>query len=356
MARVRRRGAAAAAPALLALAIALAAPARAGAQSALPAPSTTIAVPVGASPLLRITVRAAAVTIRTWDRPVIHVVSTDLLDVRHFAPAQVARALHGDLPIFATTVNGPHGPVTLPPETFSLASVPPGDHDAVDIRGDGNGGKVIVTVPSGTALILANVGRGRLALFNYRDGTFVARVGAGSLLLRGDGGNAYAEIARGPLLVAQSRFAQLRARTALGNMFFEGCDAAQIDASSIDGSIVYDDSTFSPGLARFESRYGNVALGIASGNVQIGAHSSGGKIFTNFAGRDAHVSGSGTDVQVRLGGDGPVVTAASDTGAVYLYSGSIRRQRNLSRAWRPVRGLVNRRVPRAIFPHPRIRH
>ena len=64
-------------------------------------------------------------------------------------------------------------------------------------------------------------------------------------------------------------------------MTFRGCTSHQIEASSKYGSIVYDNGKFQPGLARFESDHGNVALGVRGG-AQIGAHSGSGHIVSTF--------------------------------------------------------------------------
>jgi len=175
-----RRGVAAAAILVLLLLAAVTGGGRALAQSA----PTNQTIPVGTSPFVRIRVRRGNVTIRTWDRKEVHVESTSVVDAKHFDARAVAGGLHGDLPIFAATIPTPDGPLTLSPETFSLASVPQGDHDAVDVQGGDDGSDTTVTVPSGTALVIAHVGGGRLTLENYHNGTFVTRVRGGSVVLR----------------------------------------------------------------------------------------------------------------------------------------------------------------------------
>ena len=95
----------------------------------------------------------------------------------------------------------------------------------------------------------------------------------------------------------------------------------QIQATSTYGSIVYDNGGFQPGLARFESEHGNVALGVR-GNAQIGAYSGSGHVESSFD-DDVQVRGDPTTKQATVGGGGPVVTATSKNGSVYLYSGSM---------------------------------
>ncbi|MGZ3510315.1 MAG: hypothetical protein ACXWNK_08115 [Vulcanimicrobiaceae bacterium] len=312
-------------------------------------------VTVGASPVVTVQLRQGSVTIKTWDRPEIGIDAPDNVVVRHFNPPAVAAALrNGQITFLSRTVPSANGPVTLPVETFSLSSVPPGEHDGVDVRStDAVPVDVQIEVPSTTALLVTRVARGKVTLQNYRTGTFAVEMRAGRLFMQNMGGNGYAEVVRGPIVAADSSFEQFRARTAVGNIFFERCTTKQIQVSSIGGTIVYDNGSFEPGLARFESQYGNVALGVGSGNVQIGAHSSSGKIFSNFD-RRANVTGGATDAQATLGVGGPVVTATSSSGAVYLYDGSFVQHRDrVGGDWRPMNELMQRRTGIEHFAHMR---
>lgn len=320
--RYHLKAAAAAAAALLAL---LFLPDRALAQS------TTLTIPVSSSPVLRVQVRSGTLQIRTWNQPQIQIASSDPVQVQHFEPDAVGRALGtGDIPIFSTVVLTAQGPLLLPAEDFDIGPVGM-NHDGVVIRGAADDVNLVVTVPAATAFVWAMVGRGEIRMQDYRAGSFVARVHAGRIELRNVGGNGYAEAARGGIVVAASAFNRLRARTAIGNIRFEDCNARQIEVSSIDGSIAYDNGTFAPGLARFESQNGDVAIGIAGGALQIGAHSGAGKVFQSLAG--ARIAGTQSDAQASIGGGGPVVTASSERGNVYLYTGALKRAR-VPRQWR----------------------
>lgn len=308
----------------------------------------TLALP--SAPILRVQMRSGILTIRTWDRSDIQVTSTDPVEVRHVGPDAVARALHGgDIPIFATSVLTADGRVTLPPEEFAVGSLASAPHDAVVVLGGGNGANVTITVPSSTAFIWAMVGRGELHLQDYRGGAFVARLHNGRMRLTNLSGDGFVEVARGPLAVQNSAFDRIRARTAIGNILFENCNARQIEVSSIAGSIVYDNGTFVPGLARFETQTGNIALGIAAGGVQIGAHSSSGRIYSDF-GHGADVRGNGSDAQAIVNGGGPVVTASSQSGGVYLYDGTFKSRAKVKQQWRPINRLVH--PPRAHLKGP----
>lgn len=297
------------------------------------AQTASFTVPVSASPVVRVQTRAGSITIRTWKQPEVQIASTDPVTVQHYESEVVDRALGaGDIPIFSTTVLTPQGPLMLPAEDFPIGSIGSG-HDAVVIHAP-DAQSITVTIPEQTALVWAMTGRGEIALSGYRNGTFVARVHGGRIDISNSGGNAYIEVARGPIQVRDSAFNRLRARTALGNIGFENCNARQIEVSSIDGNLAYDNGTFAPGLARFESQNGNVAIGVAGGSLQIGAHSASGKIFANLP--NAHIDGTQTDAQASLGNGGPLVTASSTSGAVYLYNGRFKGQ-NAAPKWRRIR-------------------
>ncbi|MDQ2872653.1 MAG: hypothetical protein M3R35_05960 [Candidatus Eremiobacteraeota bacterium] len=305
-------------------------------------------VPAGDSPILNVQVQQGSVTIRTWNRPEIGIETSSNLAVRHFAADRVALS-DGSITFYAQSVNSPNGTLTLPLETFSLAALT-GGHDAVDVRSiDAGAVNVQIDVPVHAALVVSRVGRGKLTLLDYHAGFFALSIHTGALVMRNVSGIGYAQVVRGPFLAANSSFDQLRARTAVGNLYFERCKAAEIQVTSIAGSIVYDDGSFEPGLARFESLFGNVALGIGSGSARIGAHSSSGKIFSDF-GRHVSVASGTTDAAATVGHNGPFVTATSQSGAVYLYDGSYRRHRTkVGSQWGPMNRVMRHR--RAPQPH-----
>jgi hypothetical protein len=312
------------------------------APNAALAQNASVTVPVSGSPVVRVQMRSGTLTIRTWNQPQVQVSSSDAVQAQHYDAQVVDRVFgSGDIPIFSTAILTPQGPLLLPPEEFPIGPIG-GGHDAVVVHAAETAQNVVITVPAGAAFVWAAVGRGEILLNDYRNGSFVARVRAGRIGLRNVGGNGYVEVARGPISVRDSALNRLRARTAIGNILFENCNARQIEVSSIEGSVAYDNGTFAPGLARFESQNGDVAIGIAGGSLQIGAHSAGGKIFESLP--NARVAGSDTDAQASLGSGGPVVTASSMNGNVYLYRGAFKKQRHLSQ-WRAVERILHSKVP-----------
>lgn len=300
--------------------------------------SNTATITVATPPVIRLQMRTGSVSIRTWNKPQVQIVSTQPVQAQHYDPAQVAFALHGaDIPIFAARVLTPNGQLLLPAEEFPVPSLLNGPHDGVGIAAE-DGASITLMVPDSTALIWAVVGRGLIRVQDYRTGAFVTRVHNGAIQLSNVGGDAYVEVARGRIGISGSAFDRIRTRTAVGNITFENCNARQIEASSIAGSIAYDNGTFVPGLARFESIDGDIAIGVAGGGASIAAHSSGGHVYSGL-GNGARVDGTGNDMRALVGGGGPVVTASSLGGSVFLYTGAFRKRPQLQREWRRLRFL-----------------
>ncbi|MBV9333161.1 MAG: DUF4097 family beta strand repeat protein, partial [Candidatus Eremiobacteraeota bacterium] len=257
------------------------------------------------------------VTIQTWDRPQVLVTSEQPTDIQHLTPNQVDPRIPKQFQMPSHTIQTEHGPVTLAAESFVLPEISSGPHDAIVARGNG---RMTIMIPRGTAMVIAHLRAGRLAINDYH-GVFVAHVRGAEVALNRVGGTGYVESLRGRVVATDSSFERLRVRTATGDMLFRGCTSHQIQANSNYGSIVYDNGDFAPGLARFESEHGNVALGVR-GNAQIGAHSGAGHVESSFR-DDAQVRGDPTTKQATVGNGGPVVTATSKNGSVYLYSGSM---------------------------------
>jgi hypothetical protein len=286
--------------------LALAAPGRADEQ-----------IDVGPSPLLNIHVNRGRVTIQTWDRPQVLISSENPAYVRHLPPSDVDPGIPKQVQIASDQIQTDHGPVTLPEESFVIPELPGAQHDAVIAQGNGN---MTITVPRNTAMVMAHIRAGHLTLNDYH-GVFVAHARAAGISLNNVGGTGFVESLRGRVVATNSSFDRLRVRTATGSMLFQGCTSHQIQATSTYGSIVYDNGSFQPGLARFESEHGDVALGVR-GSAQIGAYSGSGHVVSSFD-DEAQVRGDPMTKQATVGGGGPVVTATSKNGSVYMYSGSM---------------------------------
>jgi hypothetical protein len=300
--------------------------------------STTLAAraepttfPDARAPIVRVNVVEGDVSIRTWDRPDVQVDGDPALVIRR-RTVRVPASLPPTL-IPPAHLETAAGTSELGAESFVVSSVQPGSHDVVSVKGDRSTppGPLTVMVPSGAALIFVHVVSGNLDVRNYR-GTIIGFVRAGRISLDNVGGDAFVQDLLGPVVVTDSNFARLRARTATGNLTFERCNVRQIEATSVSGSIVYDGGTFEPGLARFNSTRGDVAVG-ANGPVQLdGRVAAGGRVYTSFE-RGAQVAGRDGQADAAIGSGGPIVTATSGRGNVYLYQGSLRARGGAGEAW-----------------------
>ncbi|HMD02480.1 MAG TPA: hypothetical protein VKG44_05885, partial [Candidatus Baltobacteraceae bacterium] len=126
----------------------------------------------------------------------------------------------------------------------------------------------------------------------------------------------------------------------LGPMIFERCSARQIEATNVNGAIVYDRGSFEPGLARFDSLKGDVAIGVASGAQLDGRAASGGRVYTLFD-QHAQVNAREGAASALVDGGGPTVNATSGSGNVYLYDGSLRARNRVPAEWQPPLGVLH---------------
>lgn len=305
---------------------------------AVPASADPIVLQTGSAPVVNISLRSGSITIKTWDRNAVQVEGPSGVGAQHLDAGLVQRRIPRQYPAWAQTIHTARGVASLPAEIWVMPQLSAGPHDAVVVRGDGD---TIVTVPSGTAFVLARAfGKSGIDLGDYRNGAFFLTTRAGKVSLHDVSGTGFVQTARGPIAAADSSFDRLRARNATGRIFFSNCASQQIEVTSVFGSIVYDNGTFTSGLARFESTDGDVALGIG-GNAQIGAHTGTGTVATEFAGR-ANVSRAGGDARATVGTGGPSVTASSGSGTILLYDGSLRDHANLARRAPKLRAIFGR--------------
>jgi hypothetical protein len=279
------------------------------------------------APLIRVTLLSGNVQISTWDRPQVRIDAADGVSVER---KSVNLPGQREIPIFEGRIQGRSGVVVLPAETFVVNTLPPGRRDLIAVTGKGN---VALVIPASAPLVVVQLVTGSTTLRDYRTGTFIVRLRSGVASFSSVGGEGYVQVMRGAVLVSQSAIERLRVRTALAGVYFEQCHLKQIDATSVEGSVVFDDGSFEPGLARFSSESGSVALGIAGG-ANITAHAADGQIYTLFDKRSS-ATVSGGDANATINGGGPLVTASSATADVYLYNGTLRNRRDLPESWLP---------------------
>ena len=287
-------------------------------------------IPTTPEPFVWIQLESGAVTIRTWDRPAIQIQSDPSVTFNHAPPHEVGARTPQQILLWSQTVKTPAGDLTLAPEAFILPPFAPGEHDALIVRGEGD---VTLTIPSQTPLVLANVRLGSVSVDGFAGTALVAHVTGGEVHLNNVSTTAAVQVNNGPVFIANSDFPRLRLRTGRGNVFMNNCRASQIQVTSLVGSILFDNGTFDPGLAHFETDRGSIAIGVTSG-AQIDAHSSSGHIFYDI-GNEGNINRSPNDAQAMLNGGGPVVTASSVNGAVLFYRGTLHQYPQLERIIAP---------------------
>ncbi len=272
------------------------------------AQAATQAFSVGANPVIRISAPSGRVHIIGWNQPTIQINSGNAVDIQHGDTAFVNAHYPRNLAIPGVTPPSAYNLPSLRAESFALPNLGSGEHNGVFLRGSGD---ITMRVPMRTSAIIVDVGTGQIAMANLRGTTMVATTRQGGIFLRNVSGTAFTQTLRGPVVAVNSTFERIRSRSLVGNLSFAHCDVQQIAASSVTGSVMYDDGRFRPGLARFESQRGSVAIGIAQGsNAQV--NTSRGTVFSHY---NSH--------------SGPVVTAMAGR-SVLLYNGSLESHPNLA--------------------------
>jgi hypothetical protein len=292
----------------------------------------------GEAPVVQIGIRSGTIVVDTWERAGVDVESADDVNVRRVTArfGNEPGAIPMSVPMLSAPVRTPQGDaVTLPPENFVFSTVAPGPHTAVLVTANANVAATVHVPPNTALLVVRSAAASQIEINNFRTGTFIVHSRAGVVRLNNDGGDAFVQIVNGNILANNSNFNRIRVRTAVRNIAFERCSARQIEATSIAGSILYDGGTFQPGLARFETERGNVAIGVAGG-ARITARGPQGRVFTAFDG-PVNVQQRNGQADAVVGGGGPLVSASSIAGAVYLYDGTLASKRQLPPDWEALR-------------------
>lgn len=320
------------------------------------APAQAATLDVGDQAVVALTVRGRgnSVTVRTWDRSSVQV-DGDVTSVdRRTVPfGGGGRPLSQPIPP-ALFHERDGTTAALPPEDFPFAGLRDGPHDIVRIEAP-QGTHLVVTVPASTGVLYAISGGGTTEIAGYRGANLVIFQRVGRVRLANVATTAFVQMNAGMLQATSSVFARLRARADAAQLVFEGCRSTQIEATTIGGSVVYDGGSFEPGLARFESQSGAIALGVEA-NAQLIGRSGDGRVYASFERRDASVSQQGNTATATLGGGGALVNALSAHGNVYLYDGSLRTRRTVAPELRPVHQFLTGPRPRGDrIPHVRQR-
>ncbi len=202
----------------------------------------------------------------------------------------------------------------------------------------GAGSRTTVMIPSSVAILQTRVrgGGGIVTIDGYHGGTLFVGLLGGRASITNVMSAAFIQMMSGRLDVSDSSFDRLRARGNAADFIFEHDRARQIEVSTVSGNIVYDNGTFDPGLARFESTYGSIGLGVAT-NAQLSARSTDGRVYSMWERRTPIDQRSPGEASATVAGGGPVVNAVTAHGNVYLYDGAFATRHTIPNEWQPLR-------------------
>ena len=311
-----------------------------------PAVAGTSSWDVGDQAVVRVFVRGKGnnVEVRVWDRQTVQVEYADdpaPAIERSLVPfGTVRNPLSQQVPpqLYSTRDNTGLAGIgqSLPPEEFPYQGFRPGVHDVLRVMA-AQGSRLIVTIPASTALLDLRVGGGQTIIEGYRGANLYVLQGTGRVQLDGATTTAFVQLNYGLFSAVDGSFDRIRVRGIGAHDVFEHCRSTQIEASSITGTIVYDGGSFDPGLARFESQTGNVALGVTA-PAQLVGRSDTGHVYTMFdqrGGANVDQHGDG-DASASVGNGGPLVNALSSRGNVFLYDGTMSTRRSVAPEWKSV--------------------
>ncbi|HYW55289.1 MAG TPA: hypothetical protein VE826_15050 [Dongiaceae bacterium] len=328
----------------------------------VPAVAGSSSLDVGDQAVVNVIVRGRGndVTVRVWDRPSVQVDYADeaqpALDKRTLPFGTLRYPLAAQIPPQLYTLRSGEGigAGTMAPEEFPFAGFRPGPHDVVRIEAP-EGSRLVVTVPAGTGILRLGIGGGQTSVEGYRGANLFVIQGSGRVQVTGATTTAFVQMHSGAFYAADSTFDRVRVRGIAAHAVFERCRSKQIEATSVTGTIFYDGGSFDPGLARFESQTGSIALGVTSG-AQLSGRSSEGHVYTLFDRRGtASVDQRGDGEAVAtVGGGGALVNAISGRGNVYFYDGSLLSRRATTGEWRQLHQLfaAQRRPQNGQQPRP----
>jgi hypothetical protein len=309
--------------------------------SAAPVPSPVPAsIETSSTPVINVALSGGHVVVKTWADDRVLVASTSGVTWTYLSPEKTVGGIPKLISVDAQRITKRGKVGHLPAEVFQLPHLV-GPHDLIRVVGEGN---VTLTIPAGSPIVVIRVTHGSAVMRGYR-GTFFVNDRIGSVRFKGVSGTGFAQTLHGTITALDSSFDRIRVRSGTGGILFERCVARQIVATSAFGDIAFDNGSFQPGLARFESKYGDVALGIANRGATVRAHSKGGAVRTTFASAGSAAANPPLhDDDVTVGNGAARITASSLSGSIYIYNGSIAEHPTYARAF-PV-------IAKLLTPHP----
>jgi DUF4097 and DUF4098 domain-containing protein YvlB len=290
---------------VLALTLAQAAPAPAPRQSA---PQTDETVSVQKGTRLNVNNFAGEVILKTWDKDSLHVVA------RHQPRTRVnIRQVTGAVNI---TSGGAVGPASVDYEITAPAWMP------VRIEGTYN----FVTIEGAQAEVYANTVRGDVII---RGGTGVvtAKSVEGDVDIQGARGKITVSSVNEKIKIADTS-GEITAEAVNGDITMTGIDSKSVDASTVNGDIVYEGKIADGGHYSFNTHNGDISLGLPdTTNATFSLRTYNGSVSTDFtlAGFDRKDAQRGRRVTATLGSGSADVSLETFGGGIRLRKGSVTR-------------------------------
>ena len=279
------------------------------AQGATPhagAPQTDETVPVERGARLSINNFAGEVVVHTWNKDAVHVVA------RHQLRTTVR--LRPSPTVFAISASGERGPAGSVDYDITAPSWMP-----VRVEGTYN----FVTIDGAQSEVFANTVRGDVTI-KGGTGTITAKSVEGEVHVQGARGRVVASSVNEKVTIADAR-GEIVVDSVNGAITMTGIDSSSVDASTVNGTIVYEGKLADGGHYSFGTHNGDLLLGLPDVvNATFTIRTYQGSFRSDFplpgVGRDAF--DRGRRVTTSLGNGSADVTLESFGGSIRLRKGS----------------------------------
>lgn len=289
--------------------------------------------PLAGAGLVAIKSTGGIVTIMVGNPGEVRVVSTDRVALKHFAvsadadghimlPQQGAPAIGkaGAPAASPTAGNGGAAPGAgrsgLGPRSFTIPGLQDGS-DGLSVINK-SGGDIVVYVPPTLAGLIVGAGPGDVSASNLT-GTYVIVTGRGGIDLQNMSGRGLVRTWTGPITLNGIAGA-LNVESARGAITARGMSVNQADVFTQSGDVDWEFSSLGRGGYRFNSRQGNIQVGLSpDAAANVDAQSESGSVVNAFEKRLSNVRIFNRHaLSMALRGGGPEITASSKFGRVTI--------------------------------------